>query len=100
MTSVPIPDFGTVSDASEHTRPTSGLFPAEGRAGFPPQAPARRAGTPGRVDRAQVTATKNDYFLRSYMRVNAHAAPRGEPWAARLFPRVGAEFVVKVVKRS
>lgn len=34
-------------------------------------------------------------------KLNAHAAPRGEPWAASLFPEVRAvEFVLNVVKSS
>lgn len=34
-------------------------------------------------------------------KLNAHAAPGGEPWAASPFPEVRAvEFVLKVVKSS
>lgn len=106
MTSVLIPDSGTVSDASEHTRPQplvpSGLFPAEGPAGFSPQAPARTAGTPGWDPGTGGQGPGDHHQERLFSeKLNAHAAPRGEPWAASLFPEVRAvEFVLKVVKSS
>lgn len=69
MTGVLVPDSGTASDASEHTRPAA-VGPKwsllrRGPSQFRPQAPARTAGTLAWAGRAQVTATENDCSLKS-----------------------------------
>lgn len=102
MTSIPVPDSGTVSDASEHTRPAAvgpkWSLPRRGPTRVPPSGTCPHGWDPGMGGQGSGDRHQERLFSE---KLNAHAAPRGEPWAASLFPEVGAvELVQKVVRSS